>query len=365
VSVVDLSAEELSSGTIRAAELPSVLMSEIGAERMEFAVESSGVAGGSLGVEIAGFAVARWVDVVLTDSYVTAFSTGITPRLVAMSRYPAAQFAGYETDMVPGRPLRIEPGVMGSDLGTAWSRPMYLVPAGRSGKRLSDFVRSNMTSAGSMRGVRWFLHAGFVNELSNQLGDPYIVNSDQRARQKATEIGNQLREFLEVTMQAGHRWVISSATATLHVRNDVNKTAAFRYYDQVQRRVMRELHASGRVKFARIGNQLTLAEQDALLSSDLVHYSAAGDMGYGRAVFAELATARPAACSTADLGSEGGAAEADGLLDNNDFVLFVQQFFDEDLQSDIGSEGGLARGDGLLDNNDFVVFVNAFFAGCE
>lgn len=366
ISVVDLSAEELSSGTIRAAVLPALAMESIGPERLRFEVESVGSGAGQPAVEIAGFAVARWVDVVLTDSYVTAFATGITPKLVVMSRLAAAQFAGYESDLVPGRPLRIEPGVMGeADRGQDWSGPMYLVPAGRSGRRLSDFVRTNMSSAGAMRGVRWFLHAGYVNELSSQLGDPYIVNSDQRARQKTTEIGNLLQEFLTVTTLAGHRWVISSATPTLHIRSDVHKTASFAYYDQVQQRLMRGADLSGRVRFARIGNQLTLGQQDALLSGDLVHYSAVGDMDYARAMFAELARSRVPACSGADMGGEGASEEADGRLDNNDFVVFIQRFFESDLQADLGSQGGAPRGDAALDNNDFVVFINEFFAGCD
>jgi hypothetical protein len=67
----------------------------------------------------------------------------------------------------------------------------------------------------------------------------------------------------------------------------------------------------------------------------------------------------------ADMGRAGGAKGRDGLLDNNDFVVFIDGFFRQDgVLSDVGREGGANGGDGIFDNNDFIVFVNAFFAGC-
>jgi hypothetical protein len=70
------------------------------------------------------------------------------------------------------------------------------------------------------------------------------------------------------------------------------------------------------------------------------------------------------ACSGADVGSAGGADGGDGVLDNNDFVRFIQLFFDADARADLGSEGAAAGQDGSFDNNDFVVFIGLFFAGC-
>jgi hypothetical protein len=71
----------------------------------------------------------------------------------------------------------------------------------------------------------------------------------------------------------------------------------------------------------------------------------------------------PVACP-ADIGTEGGAEGADSLLDNNDFIVFINWFFSSDARADIASEGGEAVADGLFDNNDFIVFINRFFAGC-
>ena len=66
----------------------------------------------------------------------------------------------------------------------------------------------------------------------------------------------------------------------------------------------------------------------------------------------------------ADLGQQGGIPGADGALDNNDFVAFIDGFFGQNATADLGSQGGVAGPDSAWDNNDFVVFIDLFFAGC-
>ncbi|HYD02454.1 MAG TPA: GC-type dockerin domain-anchored protein [Phycisphaerales bacterium] len=66
----------------------------------------------------------------------------------------------------------------------------------------------------------------------------------------------------------------------------------------------------------------------------------------------------------ADLGQVGGVPGTDGVLDNNDFVVFIDYFFAQDARADRGSTGGVPGADGAWDNNDFVVFIDQFFAGC-
>jgi hypothetical protein len=73
----------------------------------------------------------------------------------------------------------------------------------------------------------------------------------------------------------------------------------------------------------------------------------------------------PLPCGTADVGGQGGAHGADGQLDNNDFVVYIDMFFAHDPAADLGSQGGLPGADGQWNNNDFVVFINEFFAGCQ
>jgi hypothetical protein len=73
---------------------------------------------------------------------------------------------------------------------------------------------------------------------------------------------------------------------------------------------------------------------------------------------------RPPACGSADVGSVGGFHGADGILDNNDFIVFIDLFFAGDLTADFGRTGGLPGGDGILNNNDFIAFIDAFFNGC-
>jgi hypothetical protein len=69
-------------------------------------------------------------------------------------------------------------------------------------------------------------------------------------------------------------------------------------------------------------------------------------------------------CGSADVGGQGGVGGYDGVLDNNDFVVFIDLFFGTDPLADVGGVGGAEGGDGVFDNNDFVVFIDRFFAGC-
>jgi hypothetical protein len=69
-------------------------------------------------------------------------------------------------------------------------------------------------------------------------------------------------------------------------------------------------------------------------------------------------------CGLADVGRAGGEGFADGNLDNNDLVAFIDAFFSQSPRADVGSTGGAVGADGSFDNNDFVVFIEAFFAGC-
>ncbi|HYD01569.1 MAG TPA: GC-type dockerin domain-anchored protein [Phycisphaerales bacterium] len=66
----------------------------------------------------------------------------------------------------------------------------------------------------------------------------------------------------------------------------------------------------------------------------------------------------------ADLGAQGGIPGQDGVLDNNDFVVFIDYFFSSNPAADVGQQGGQPGSDAAFDNNDFVVFIDLFFAGC-
>jgi hypothetical protein len=62
-----------------------------------------------------------------------------------------------------------------------------------------------------------------------------------------------------------------------------------------------------------------------------------------------------------DVGVTGGVAGSDGALDNNDFVVFIDAFFNASPMADLGRQGGVHGGDGVFDNNDFVAFIDLFF----
>ncbi len=80
--------------------------------------------------------------------------------------------------------------------------------------------------------------------------------------------------------------------------------------------------------------------------------------------FVTLTPTGPAPCGPADIAGQGGVPGADGLLNNNDFVVFIDYFFTQNPLADRGSQGGVAGSDGSFDNNDFIVFIDQFFAGC-
>lgn len=71
----------------------------------------------------------------------------------------------------------------------------------------------------------------------------------------------------------------------------------------------------------------------------------------------------PVTCA-ADIGVQGGQPGHDALLDNNDFVIFIDYYFNGDSRADFGRQGGAIGADGLFDNNDFVVFIDLYFTGC-
>ena len=81
-------------------------------------------------------------------------------------------------------------------------------------------------------------------------------------------------------------------------------------------------------------------------------------------VTANLSATGATSVCPADLGTAGGLPGADGHLDNNDFIAFINHFFNSNPLADRGVAGGLPGHDGQFDNNDFIAFINQFFAGC-
>ncbi|MFT3684914.1 MAG: GC-type dockerin domain-anchored protein [Phycisphaerales bacterium] len=69
-------------------------------------------------------------------------------------------------------------------------------------------------------------------------------------------------------------------------------------------------------------------------------------------------------CGPADLGKAGGVVGHDHQLNNNDFIAFINLFFNHDPSADLGTTGGLPGSDNTWDNNDFIAFITYFFNGC-
>ena len=104
----------------------------------------------------------------------------------------------------------------------------------------------------------------------------------------------------------------------------------------------------------------TMTEARDISDTGLIVGTADGGLGLSQAV---LLTPVGGSCA-ADIGSTGGVPGSDGVLDNNDFVVFIDWFFDNDPRADRGATGGVPGADGAWDNNDFVVFIDQFFGGC-
>jgi uncharacterized protein (DUF2141 family) len=59
--------------------------------------------------------------------------------------------------------------------------------------------------------------------------------------------------------------------------------------------------------------------------------------------------------------------DGDGIVDGNDFTLFINSFGVGDISIDANADvaGGIpSGGDGIIDGSDFIAFINAFGAGC-
>jgi hypothetical protein len=65
----------------------------------------------------------------------------------------------------------------------------------------------------------------------------------------------------------------------------------------------------------------------------------------------------------ADVAGPGLSSIADGSVDGDDFIAFINAFAAGEPLADIAS-GGDAGPDGIVDGSDFIAFLNAFAAGC-
>jgi hypothetical protein len=113
------------------------------------------------------------------------------------------------------------------------------------------------------------------------------------------------------------------------------------------------------------GSQSANLRINSLQASDLGSYTVrVFNLCSPQGVVSNAAIVSSNCFSPSNIGAAGGDAQCDGLLDNNDFIVFINYFFATDARADVGVEGGASGSDGLFDNNDFIVFIDGFFAGC-
>lgn len=112
----------------------------------------------------------------------------------------------------------------------------------------------------------------------------------------------------------------------------------------------------------------TIANPSAATGTLLLNSIQPGEAGTYQCVVSNACghlTSRPAQVfvDASDFGVTGGVPGRDGVYDNNDFVVFINDFFNASPSADLGSTGGVLGSDGAFDNNDFVVFIDQFFTG--
>jgi hypothetical protein len=87
---------------------------------------------------------------------------------------------------------------------------------------------------------------------------------------------------------------------------------------------------------------------------------ASSDSSFGGGGVLTVAFSIPPCLADIAGGPSGGA---DGIVDGNDFVAFINAFSADDLLADVAG-GDPTGGDGIVDGSDFIAFINAFGAGC-
>ena len=110
---------------------------------------------------------------------------------------------------------------------------------------------------------------------------------------------------------------------------------------------------------------LNLTDSSVPVQFGYVNFNANGlATGYFFSGIFDLTLTYTAPCNAADIGQSGGFGGPDHQLNNNDFIVFIDRFFESHPIADRGRAGGVAGTDGQFDNNDFIVFIDQFFAGC-
>ena len=117
--------------------------------------------------------------------------------------------------------------------------------------------------------------------------------------------------------------------------------------------------AMGTYTLSFVGEGLTSFE-----TTETAGNGAGGGGGGGQPIMTFNVVAVTTPTCPADLGVAGGQPGNDGMLDNNDFIAFINYFFNQDVHADKGVAGGLPGQDGQFDNNDFIAFITQFFNGC-
>ncbi|HZW07723.1 MAG TPA: GC-type dockerin domain-anchored protein, partial [Phycisphaerales bacterium] len=295
-------------------------------------------------LECDGLSVHRWLTLAMVDSYTSAPTTGLAPLYHCADSNNAGAYSCLEDAFSPGHFAAYAP----IDGGPVWQFPFT---TGRSGSTTYLWGRHVLPGMAAARGVRYVMFGGVVNDVS-LCGTP-----EQAAwiQQMSPPVLQSLIGSL-AERESAFTWVLPVIGQAPNFHNERSLECFRSIWDA----------AAGAHCTGENARRFTVALPGPVWMPDGVHYLY--NSGRVAAYTARSLQQRPACgtmpCGVADMGRQGGAAGADGAMDNNDFIVFIDRFFLGSLLADVSGQGALINPDGRLDNNDFVVFIDLFFTDC-
>jgi hypothetical protein len=312
--------------------------------------------------EVDGMACYRTLSLAAADSYVSAVAgDNLLPAYYMAETnsarvyscledvYAATAFTPFFAPSRMASPTSPQGGELETPQG--WSFGAVL---GRPGRTLASWGPRFLSGLSHTRGTRIVLFGGVANDTARALN----ATLTQSAIAGGRSVFSQLAAW-PLQTQGYVTWV------------EPVYGSGSNFTTPGGRAVFDALLAHGREAFCQTslagGNRVSIARMDPVILGDGVHVWTEQESLAAMNTQQSL-TDHPICevdpCGVADFASQGAEPGSDGVLDINDFVVFIRVFFAEDPSADLGSEGGAPEGDGIFDNNDFIRFIDAFFAGC-
>jgi hypothetical protein len=307
-------------------------------------VRMNGTFNGAGVIECDGVSAHRWLSLAMVDSYTSTPTTGMTPLYHTVDDNDAGAYSVLEDASSPGHFAQFQP----IDGGPVWQFPFT---TGRSGSTTYLWGQHILPGMASARGVRYVMFAGAVNDISlcsTEAQTAWILGMSPGVLESLIGSLDERKSMFT--------WVLPAMGPSVYFHRERSLDCYRAMWDA----------AAGAYCGDANEARFSVALPGPVAFPDGVHYLE--NSGVVSRYIARTLQPRPACgvmpCSVADMGKQGGTPGADGVMDNNDFIVFIDRFFNGSLLADIGGQGGLPAPDSKLDNNDFIEFVDMFFTDC-